>query len=229
MKKELLIFGSEGALGRGISSTLVEKDYDSVILFDFKFHEPTNTEKIKKVIIKDMSVEQNVIEAFSEIKPDRSKKFFLFSSIGGFAGGSEIWDKDFNEWKRMFDINLMTNVLIAKHFSKLIIKSHSGAACFTAAYSVFQNETGKAAYGASKSALVHLIKSLAHEGEKINLSVNGIAPFIIDTPSNRDWMVDADFSRWMKPNEIGELVHKLFECYNFVSGNVITLKNRFEI
>ena len=82
-------------------------------------------------------------------------------------------------------------------------------------------------YGTSKAALIHLIKSLAEEGKEINLSANAIAPFIIDTPANREWMKDADFSEWIKPSEIGDFVESIFQNYNLLSGNIYQLKYRF--
>jgi hypothetical protein len=71
------------------------------------------------------------------------------------------------------------------------------------------------------------VETLSSEGNSINLSVNAIAPFIIDTPVNREWMKNGNYSSWMKPEEIGELIHSLFQQYNFISGNIIELKKRF--
>ena len=68
----------------------------------------------------------------------------------------------------------------------------------------------KGAYGASKSALVHLIRTFSLEGKKINLSANAISPYIIDTPANRGWMKDADYNKWIKPEEVGEVAYSLF-------------------
>ena len=67
------------------------------------------------------------------------------------------------------------------------------------------------------------------EGKEIKLSVNAIAPFIIDTPANRDWTKDRDYQSWMKPEEIGELIHLIFSNYNFINGNIIELKERFSL
>ncbi len=91
-----------------------------------------------------------------------------------------------------------------------------------------KEEIGKAVYGLSKAGLIHLVKTLAEEGKEINLSSNAIAPFIIDTPSNREWMPDADFTKWMKPTEIGEFVESIFQNYNMISGNIFQLKHRFD-
>ena len=121
----------------------------------------------------------------------------------------------------------ISGFFIAKYFSLLVSNSHSGSICFTSAFTGLNPEAGKGAYGVSKAALIHLIKTLSEEGKEIHLSANAIAPFIIDTLANREWMKDADYDSWMKPEEIGELIHSIFNNYNFVSGNVFELKNRF--
>ncbi|UCH65954.1 MAG: hypothetical protein JSW63_02125, partial [Ignavibacterium sp.] len=94
MKKELLIFGSEGALGSRVSKVLTSKDYDKIHLFDFKFKDPDGDDKIKKYIVQDLSVEDNVKDAFANVIPDKNTAFFLFSTVGGFAGGKKIWESD---------------------------------------------------------------------------------------------------------------------------------------
>ena len=66
------------------------------------------------------------------------------------------------------------------------------------------------------------------EGQDIRMTVNAIAPYIIDTPANRKWMQNDNYESWTKPEEIGNLAHMLFKNYNFITGNVITLKGRFQ-
>ncbi len=229
MKKELLIFGSNGALGKGVTRTLKTKDYDKISLFDFHLKEGNTDPTTVQIKIEDLSDEKNVKQAFSHVKSSKDTAFFLFSTVGGFAGGKKLWETDLDEFEKMINMNLTTSFLLAKYFSLLVKDSHSGSICFTAAYTGLFPESEKAAYGASKSAMIHLVNSLAEEGNEINLSVNAIAPYIIDTPANRGWMKDADFENWMKPEEIGELVHSLFNNYNFITGNIIRLKNRFSL
>ncbi len=229
MKKVLLIFGAEGALGSGVSKVLSSKDYDKIHLFDFKFKDNTEDEITKKHIVKDLSVEQNVASSFGNVKPDKNTAFFLFSTVGGFAGGKMIWESNVEEWNKMMQINLNTSYQLAKYFSLLVKDSHSGSICFTTAFTGLFAEERKAAYGTSKAALVQLVKTLAEEGKTINLSANAIAPYIIDTPANREWMKDANYDSWMKPEEIAELIYLLFSNYYFVTGNIIKLKYRFSI
>jgi len=229
MKKELLIFGSNGALGKGVTRILKTKDYDKIYLFDFHLKKGNTDPTVVQIKIDDLSNEENIKQAFSHIKSSKDTAFFLFSTVGGFSGGKKVWETDLDEFEKMINLNLTTSFLIAKHFALLIKDSHSGSICLTAAYTGLFPESGKAAYGASKGAMIHLVKSLAEEGNEIKLSVNAIAPYIIDTTANRGWMKDADFENWMKPEEIGELIHSLFNNYNFVTGNIIRLRNRFSL
>jgi len=229
MNKELLIFGSNGALGKGAASVMIKKNYDKVYLFDFNFEKKYDQKNIEYIQIKDLSQENNIIDAFKSIKPGREKIFFLFSTIGGFAGGKYVWETDVEEFDKMIGMNFKTNFLIAKHFSKIVKESAGGSICFTAAFTGLREEKKKAAYGAAKGGLIHLVKTLAAEGEEINLSVNAVAPYIIDTPANREWAKDDDYDVWMKPAEIGELVNSIFNSFHFMSGNVIQLTNRFKV
>lgn len=225
MKKKLLIFGSSGALGNGVAELFLSKDYDEFYLFDFK-HKELSYENVNRIIVKDLSEEENVREAFSKIVPSKDSIYYLFSTVGGFTGGKKIWETEIGNFDRMININLKTNFLIAKYFSILVKGVHSGSICLTAAYTGLVPEPDKAVYGTSKAALIHLVKTLAEEGKEINLSANAIAPYIIDTPSNREWMKNSDYNAWIKPAEIGEFVNSIFQNYRLISGNIFQLTHR---
>ncbi len=229
MNKELLIFGANGALGKGITEVLTKKDFDKVYLFDFKLEGLPEGKNIDKILIKDQAVEKNVIDAFSKVKSTKEKYYFLYSTVGGFTGGNKIWETDEAEFDKMININLKSNFFIAKHFAGLVNKSAGGSVCFTAAYTGLNPETTKTAYGSAKAALIHLVKTFALEGKEIDLTVNAIAPFIIDTPANRKWMKESSFDKWIKPVEIGELVYSVFSHFNYLTGNVISLTHRFKV
>ncbi len=226
MKKEILIFGSNGALGKGVTDTFLGKDYDKYYLFDFH-PEIKNRNNIVQIEASDLSVEENVKEAFDYIKPSNETVYFLFSTVGGFAGGKSVWEMDIEEWDKMMAMNLKTSFLISKYFFRLVKNSHSGSICFTAALTGLNAEPKKAAYGASKGALIHLVESIAKEGKEIKLTANAVAPYIIDTPANREWMQNSDFESWMKPDEIGEFIHSIFKNYHFITGNIFKLTHRF--
>lgn len=229
MQRELLIFGANGALGKGITKSSMDKNFSKIYLFDFKFDQEISNSHAQLIQIQNLSKEENVIKAFENIKPSKEKLFFLYSTVGGFAAGKYIWETELDEFDKMMDINIKANYLIAKHFSKLVKNSAGGSICFTAALSGMQAEEKRSSYGISKAAVVQLVKETSLEGEKINMSANALAPKIIDTKANRESMPNADFSKWIKPEEIGGFVNNMFDNFNFISGNIIILKNRFDI
>jgi NAD(P)-dependent dehydrogenase (short-subunit alcohol dehydrogenase family) len=229
MKKALLIFGANGALGRGVTNILINKRYDDIYLFDFDFKNiAISNENIRLIYTKDLTKEENIAEAFKHVVPSKGKVFYLFSTIGGFSGGKAVWETTQDELEKMIDMNLKSSFLLSKYFSKLVSESFSGSICFTTAFTGLHAEGKKAAYGISKAALIHLVKSLALEGRDIKMSVNAIAPYIIDTQANREWMKDIDIESIMKPDEIGELIYSIFSNYHFLTGNIIELTHRFK-
>ena len=229
MQKYLLIFGSNGALGKGVTEVLIKKDYNRIFLFDSKPNEILG-DNIERIQVGNLAEEVNVIKAFSNIKPSKEIEYFLFSTVGGFTGGKNLWETDINDLIKMINVNLKTCFLISKYFARLVKGSAGGSILFTAAYTGLAPEKGQIPYGVSKSCVIYLTESLALEGVNINLSANAIAPFIIDTPANREWMGDNyDFEVLIKPEEIGEVIHSVFLNFRIISGSVIKLPRRLKI
>jgi NAD(P)-dependent dehydrogenase (short-subunit alcohol dehydrogenase family) len=228
MEKELLIFGADGNLGKGVTNILTTKDFNHIYLVYRNLSEINHTSKnTESIQSSDLSVEENVMKVFSKIKPSKDKLFFLFSTIGGFAGGKNIWEINQGEWESIFKMNVNISFLIVKHFSLLVKESAGGSICFTSALTSLKAEAKKSSYGASKTALNFLVQTLALEGRDINLSVNAIAPFILDTKENREWVTDS--KSLIKPDEIGELVYDLFKNFRIVSGNIIQLPYNLKV
>lgn len=229
MKKELLIFGSSGSVGSEAVKIFSQKNYDTIYLFQRSENDIIADNKVKLNIIKDLTIEENVENAFSVIEPSKDKILFLFSTIGTFMGGKSFWNTDFIDLKKILDINLNSNFLILKYFAKKVEKSAGGSACFISGYSGVEPMENSSIYGISKAALNYLIKTSALEGRKINLSVNAVAPYTIDTKENRKWINKNRLDTLIKPEEIINFAENCFENFQSISGNIITLKERMKI
>lgn len=228
MNREILVFGSRGDLGSGVVEQIRLAGFNKIWLFGSRFDgDPKQNEEW--VVVSDLSIEKNVKDAFKNIVPARDKFLFLFSAVGGFLGGKEIDDTSIDDLDKMLTMNLKTNFNILKEFKKLAAKSAGSSAIFTSAMTAFTGESGKSAYGASKAALSYLVETASEEGKSINMSVNAIAPFILDTPENRNWVPKAEHKTLIKPTEVGDLILSLFDNFHFVSGNIIKLSYRFPI
>lgn len=229
MKKELLIFGSSGSVGKEAVKIFSKINYDTIYLFQRSESKINTNNKIKLNVVKDLTLEENVRDSFSVIESDKDKLLFLFSTIGTFIGGKPFWNTDFIDFKKILDINLNPNFLILKYFAKKVEESAGGSACFISGYSGVEPMENSSIYGISKAALNYLIKTSALEGRKINLSVNAVAPYTIDTEENRKWINKNRLDTLIKPEEIINFAENCFENFQSISGNIITLKERMKI
>jgi NAD(P)-dependent dehydrogenase (short-subunit alcohol dehydrogenase family) len=86
---------------------------------------------------------------------------------------------------------------------------------------------GMAAYAASKAGVHKLTESLADELKDTGICVNAVLPGTIDTPQNRRDMPDADFSRWVAPLALANVIHFLASTdAEAVTGALIPVNGR---
>jgi NAD(P)-dependent dehydrogenase (short-subunit alcohol dehydrogenase family) len=80
---------------------------------------------------------------------------------------------------------------------------------------------GMVAYAASKSAVAALTQALGQETVDEGIWVNAVAPSILDTPANRVAMPGADYSRWVAPTDLAEIIAFLASPANRVTRGAV--------
>src|SRR5690606_38004069 len=80
-----------------------------------------------------------------------------------------------------------------------------GAIVSVGANGAVKAAAGMGAYAASKAGVHRLTESLADE-LKGRVRVNAVLPSIIDTAANRADMPEADFSAWVRPEELARVM-----------------------
>jgi dihydropteridine reductase len=130
----------------------------------------------------------------------------IVNVAGGWAGGnleSQTLIKDFDN---MVHVNLRSAFAAAYLASRHL--SQRGLLVLTGAAAALNASPTMLAYGASKAAVHHLVRSLAEPGSGLpaDAAVAAILPITIDTPSNRAAMPKADFSTWTPPEDIARTI-----------------------
>jgi NAD(P)-dependent dehydrogenase (short-subunit alcohol dehydrogenase family) len=129
----------------------------------------------------------------------------LVNVAGGFRyetlleGGVATWDE-------LYAMNLRTAVVSCKAALPALLESARGRIVNIGAGAAAKGRAGMGAYTASKAGVQRLTESLADELKDRGITVNAILPGTIDTPRNRAEMPDADFSRWVAPAAIAEVI-----------------------
>ncbi|SDJ43414.1 NADP-dependent 3-hydroxy acid dehydrogenase YdfG [Paraburkholderia steynii] len=150
----------------------------------------------------------------------------LVNVAGGFSWET-VADGSADTWERMFDVNVKTTVNATKASLHHLTKDAGGRIVNIGAMAGLKAAMGMGAYAASKAGVMRLTEALAEELKDKGATVNAILPSIIDTPQNRADMPDADFTRWVTPEQIGGviafLLSKEAQC---VTGALIPVAGR---
>lgn len=135
-------------------------------------------------------------------------RFGKIDGLANIAGGfrwQTLADGDLAVWTDLFRMNLLTAVNATKAALPHLRATH-GAIVNVGAAPAKKAGAGMGAYAASKAGVMRLTESLAEEEKNAGVRVNAVLPTIIDTPRNRTEMPKADFSRWVKPEDIAKAI-----------------------
>jgi NAD(P)-dependent dehydrogenase (short-subunit alcohol dehydrogenase family) len=130
----------------------------------------------------------------------------LVNTVGAWRGGRPVHEADLADWDFLFNVNLRTTLLCCRAVVPPMLKQGRGNIINIASRDGLAGSAGYAAYSASKSAVLRLTESLADEVKASNINVNCILPGTIDTPQNRAANPGADFSLWVEPAAIAEVI-----------------------
>jgi len=113
-------------------------------------------------------------------------------------------DGSIESWDRMYGMNLRTAAISSK--AALSHLSTGGAIVNVGAAAAADAAMGMAPYAASKAGVMALTQVLADELRDKGIRVNAVLPTIIDTPTNRKDMPEADTAAWVKPEAAAKVI-----------------------
>jgi NAD(P)-dependent dehydrogenase (short-subunit alcohol dehydrogenase family) len=163
--------------------------------------------------------------AMDEIKSRTGRLDALLNIAGGFRWQT-LADGDLDVWDALYRMNLKTAATACKAALPHLIDSGAGRIVNVGAYGAVKAGAGMGAYASSKAGVAKLTESLAEE-LKGRVMVNAVLPSIIDTPANRKDMPDADFSTWVRPEELAEIMLFLAsDAASAVTGALVPVTGR---
>jgi NAD(P)-dependent dehydrogenase (short-subunit alcohol dehydrogenase family) len=139
-----------------------------------------------------------VIERFQQVD-------VLVHVMGGFSGGKPIAETDDATWDRMMSLNLRSGFNIFRAVIPRMRAAGRGRIVAIASRAAAEPAANIAAYGASKAALLSLVRAAALENKDRGITVNAILPGTMNTDANRKSDPTADFSRWVPPENVADL------------------------
>jgi NAD(P)-dependent dehydrogenase (short-subunit alcohol dehydrogenase family) len=130
----------------------------------------------------------------------------LVNAVGGWRGGKPTHETPLETLGFLFTLNEETAFLASQAVVPAMLEQGQGKIINVAARAGLQGRAWNAAYSASKSAVLRLTESMSAELKTSGIHVNCVLPSTIDTPQNRQAMPKADFSRWVEPEAIADVI-----------------------
>lgn len=152
-----------------------------------------------------LAIADEAKRAVDEIQ-QRLEGLDVLINIAGAFRWQTVTEGDPATWDLLFSINLKTAVNASRAALPYLRKSKQGHIINIGANAALKAGAGMGAYAASKAGVHRLTESLAEELKGEGITVNAVLPSIIDTPANRVDMPNADFSTWVTPEALADVI-----------------------
>lgn len=237
--KVVIVTGGGSGIGRAASRLLVQEGA-RVLIVDQHGDRATeaaaecgpNAHGMQVDVSRDADVRAMVKEALERF----GRIDVLVNNAGyGFIGTVETIPEE--EWNRLISVNLGGVFLCSKHVIPVMARQGGGAIVNTGSYTAFVGIRQRAAYVASKGAIVSLTRAMALDHVGQNIRVNCVAPGTIASPyfdrmlaeaadpqaMRRELDGRAPMGRMGRPEEIAEAILWLAsDRSSFATGSILT-------
>jgi NAD(P)-dependent dehydrogenase (short-subunit alcohol dehydrogenase family) len=210
-----VVTGATGALGSAVvlellsTGTRVAAPYRSQEAFDKLVQRGGSLKESLFGTRADLTRGEEVERAVQAVVERWRKIDYLIAVAGGFAAGKS-YETDEDTWDRTFNLNLRSVYLAVRAVVPQMIRRNFGRIVTVSSGSILNGGgAGIAAYAISKSAVRQLSEILADELKAYDIHVHSVLPGTMDTPANRAAMPKADFSKWVKTEDVARVIRAL--------------------
>jgi 3-oxoacyl-[acyl-carrier protein] reductase len=221
-QKTILVSGVTSGMGLKFVELIIQKGY-SVIPIVRNKSDLVNIDIYENIIEYDYCEPWNIDNAFSEL----NKKIDVFVNFAGILPGLSLFEQSYEDLKAVFDVNVISPMLIVKTIENLINKD----GCIVLLGSISGHKGSyDDPYAATKGAIHSLVKSLSLKFSP-NIRVIGVAPGMTNNTKMTNNLVEGQYSKTLskiplehagEPEDIAELVLFLINKHaNFITGSII--------
>jgi NAD(P)-dependent dehydrogenase (short-subunit alcohol dehydrogenase family) len=209
MTKVAIVTGSSGNLGQEVVRKFIAEGYKVVgtvipndpVPMDFP------ADRFEKVVVDLMNEDSSAAFIQSVIRKYNSIDTAVLT-VGGFAMG-KVTDTKAADIFRQYKLNFETAYHVARPVFVQMLTQTSGRIFLIGSKPGMDARNGKGmvAYGLAKSLIFRLAELMNDEAKGHNVVTSVMVPSTIDTPQNRKSMPDANFSNWVKAEEIADTIY----------------------
>jgi NAD(P)-dependent dehydrogenase (short-subunit alcohol dehydrogenase family) len=133
----------------------------------------------------------------------------LVNLVGGYTMGGRVDETPVEELERQLTLNLRPTWLVTGAALPHLVAAGGGAVVCMSSRAAVAPFRGGAGYATAKAAVLAFAQAVAVEYRADGVRCNAVLPSVIDTPANRAAQPDADFSRWVPPEQVAAVIRFL--------------------
>jgi 3-oxoacyl-[acyl-carrier protein] reductase len=222
--KVVVVTGALGALGKVVAEAALARGARVAGVDHAASQIPATATRMELGGV-DLSDAAQAKKAIDAVAAHFGRLDVLINIAGGFAFET-VAEGDPKTWQRMYALNVLTALNASRSAIPHLAGSPAARIVNIGAMGALQAGSGMGAYAASKAGVHRLTEALAAEW-KGKITVNAVLPSIIDTPANRTSMPKADFSKWVTPQELANVILFLVsDPASAVTGALIPVSGR---
>lgn len=231
----ILITGGTGAIGSAIAAEFARTD-DVVITYNTREQEAKRLcEELHITAVQaDVSDYASAQRAVEQVVHNFGKIDVLVNNAG-IAQIKLFTDITPEDWSRVLSVNLTGCFNMTQAAVKPMLSRKSGSVVNISSVWGVYGGACESAYSASKAGIIGLTKALARELGASGITVNCVAPGVIDSPMNSSHLTPEELSelaeqtpvcRLGQPYEVARAVRALAEN-RFITGQVLGVDGGF--
>jgi NAD(P)-dependent dehydrogenase (short-subunit alcohol dehydrogenase family) len=208
--KVIVVTGAAGNLGEAVTEAFL-KTGGTVCALDHKLGRletafSKDQEKLHIYEGVDSTDREGMLAVGQRIENEVGLVAVLVNTVGGFIMGDRVDQLSPETWQRMIDINVISLLNASAAFIPAMLEAGQGNIITFGAGASLKGDAKAGAYAAAKAAVLRLTESMAAELKPESIQVNCVLPGTIDTPENRQAMPNAEFTKWVKPEQIAQVI-----------------------
>ena len=182
-KKNIIVTGASGGIGNSIVEKL-SKNGANILATGTKkekLDELKSKFKNLKVLKFDISQSDKIEEFIENATNELGGNLDCIVNNAGITQDNLAIRMNFEEWKKVIDINLSSTFLLSKYSIKKMLKNKKGKVINITSVVGHTGNLGQANYSAAKAGIIAMSKTLAIEYARKNININCISPGFIKT------------------------------------------------
>jgi NAD(P)-dependent dehydrogenase (short-subunit alcohol dehydrogenase family) len=212
MAKVAIVTGASGNMGQAVVKKFLGEGYKVIgtVIPNDPVKIDIDSADFETAIV-NLTDEENSLQFIEMIIQKHGSIDAAVLTVGGFAMGSVAETKTADVLKQ-YKLNFETAYNTARPVFIQMLKQNSGRIFIIGSRPGLDAKNGKGmvAYGLSKSLIFRLAELMNDEAKGKNVVTSVVVPSTIDTPQNRKSMPDADPSKWVKAEDIANVIY--FYC-----------------